>query len=181
MLFFFTLDTGRLLQKTHDTPAKREIHFKIKIHIFSLDSKTVEEMVNTHGINLFDKSQGFRKFYGKIRKTNALVRALAGKKGWFTGLRVEQTVTRIKTPIIDWDRNNNMYKFSLQANSLEREVLGKFESPSIPYNYLLKQGYQSLGYAPCTRPIGPEDDFRTGCLWWEEPESRDYGLYVKKI
>ena len=138
-------------------------------------------MVNTHGINLFDKSQGFRKFYGEIHKTNALVRALAGKKGWFTGLRVEQTVTRIKTPIIAWDRNNNMYKFRLQANSLEREVLGKFESPSIPYNSLLKQVYQSLGYAPCTRLIGPEDDFRTGCLWWERPESRDYGLYVKKI
>jgi|GEM_PF-6803570 len=35
MLFFFTLGTGRLLQKTNDPQAKREIHFKIKIYIFS--------------------------------------------------------------------------------------------------------------------------------------------------
>jgi len=35
MLFFFTLDTERLLQKTYDTPAKTEKHFEIKIHNFS--------------------------------------------------------------------------------------------------------------------------------------------------
>ncbi|MCX7696611.1 MAG: phosphoadenylyl-sulfate reductase [Bacteroidales bacterium] len=176
--FFFTLDTGRLPQDTYDTIEKTEKIFGIKIHLFFPDSNEVQTMVNEHGINLFYKSKELRQLCCKIRKTHPLKKALIGMKGWFSGIRREQSITRISTPIVDWDTTHSIYKFNPLVNLLEREVWELIEKYKIPYNQLQKQGYRSLGCLPCTRPISPDDDFRAGRWWWEEPESRECGIHM---
>lgn len=178
--FFFTLDTGRLPQETYDTLEKTEKFFGIKIHVFFPDATKVQNMVNEHGINLFYKSKELRQLCCRIRKSHPLQKALHGMKGWFTGLRREQSITRIATPIIEWDKTHEMYKFNPLATLLEKEVWELIETYKIPFNPLQKQGYRSLGCLPCTRPISPEDDFRSGRWWWEEPESRECGIHIHK-
>jgi 3'-phosphoadenosine 5'-phosphosulfate sulfotransferase (PAPS reductase)/FAD synthetase len=38
--------------------------------------------------------------------------------------------------------------------------------------------YPSIGCAPCTRPVTPGEDIRSGRWWWENPEDKECGLHV---
>ena len=176
----FTLDTGRLPQETYDTIAASEKFFGIKIKVLFPNSDAVEEMVSSHGVNLFYESIELRKLCCRIRKTDLLQRELQGKTAWFTGLRREQSVTRINIPYIDFDEANQLMKISPLADLSESEVWEYINSRNIPFNPMQKNGYRSLGCLPCTRAIGEDDDFRAGRWWWEAPESKECGLHVKK-
>ncbi len=48
----------------------------------------------------------------------------------------------------------------------------------VPYNRLYEQGYRSIGCAPCTRPVRPDEDPRAGRWWWELAEAKECGLHV---
>jgi len=50
----------------------------------------------------------------------------------------------------------------------------------VPYNKLHDQFYPSIGCAPCTRAIAMGEDVRAGRWWWEDPNSKECGLHVKK-
>lgn len=176
----FTLDTGRLPQETYDTIAASEKHFGIKIRIVFPEAEAVEEMVKSHGINLFYDSIENRKLCCKIRKTDPLQKVLKGKTAWFTGLRREQSITRINIPYIDFDQSNNMLKISPLADLSEQDVWNFIRQNDIPYNPLQGKGYRSLGCLPCTRAVGTDDDFRAGRWWWEAPENKECGLHVNK-
>ena len=43
---------------------------------------------------------------------------------------------------------------------------------------LHREGYPSVGCAPCSRAIAPGDDPRAGRWWWESPETRECGIHV---
>ncbi|HPB01624.1 MAG: phosphoadenylyl-sulfate reductase [Bacteroidales bacterium] len=176
---FFTLDTGRLPQETYDTIAATEQHFGIRIHSYFPDRHEVEAFVNQNGVNCFYESYELRKTCCRIRKTIPMDRALAGKQAWFTGLRREQSVTRINIPIFDLNENTGIIKISPLADMFEKEVWTEIEKNNIPFNPLQKKGYRSLGCLPCTRPISDDDDFRAGRWWWENPENKECGIHKK--
>ena len=177
--YFFTLDTGRLPQETYDAIAATEKKYGLKIHAQFPDREKVEEMVDEHGINLFYDSIEKRKLCCSIRKTQPLQRALKGKAAWITGLRREQSVTRINLPIFELDVHTGLIKINPIADLFESEVWDKIKELDIPYNSLQDKGYRSLGCLPCTRPVSAEDDFRAGRWWWENPENKECGLHVK--
>ena len=104
----FTLDTGRLFQETYDTIVATESRYGISIRIMFPNTQKVEEMVNTHGINLFYDSLELRKLCCHIRKIEPLQKALKGKKVWVTGLRREQPVTRYVMKVFEYDNSNKI-------------------------------------------------------------------------
>jgi len=176
---FFTLDTGRLPQETYDTIAATEKHFGIRIQSYFPEPAAVEKLVNTHGINCFYDSYELRKECCHIRKKYPMDRALAGHNAWFTGLRREQSITRITLPVFDLNESTGVVKISPLADMFENEVWAEIEKNNIPFNPLQKQGYRSLGCLPCTRPVSDDDDFRAGRWWWENPESKECGIHKK--
>ena len=50
----------------------------------------------------------------------------------------------------------------------------------VPYNALHDKHYPSIGCAPCTRAISVGEDVRAGRWWWEDPDSKECGLHVKR-
>jgi 3'-phosphoadenosine 5'-phosphosulfate sulfotransferase (PAPS reductase)/FAD synthetase len=42
---------------------------------------------------------------------------------------------------------------------------------------LYDRGYRSIGCAPCTRAVGPDEDERAGRWWWEESTIKECGLH----
>lgn len=176
---FFTLDTGRLPQETYDIIEKTEKVFNIRIECMFPDTMAVEDMVKTHGINLFYENTELRKLCCSIRKTEPLLRALKDKSAWITGLRREQSITRISLPIFELDTHTGLIKVNPIADLFEEEVWDEIRKKNIPYNKLQDKGYRSLGCLPCTRSITKNDDFRAGRWWWENPESKECGLHVK--
>lgn len=174
----FTLDTGRLFPETYDLIDITAKKYGIPVRIYFPDTKQVEEMVNTRGINLFYESIENRKLCCHIRKIEPLKRAFAGLDAWICGLRREQSVTRADTGMFEWDNKFGLIKINPLINWTEEQLWDFIERNNIPYNRLHNQGFPSIGCQPCTRAVEPGEDVRAGRWWWENPETKECGLHV---
>jgi phosphoadenosine phosphosulfate reductase len=175
----FTLDTGRLFPETYDIIDITQKRYKVKIEIYFPDASRVEEMVNEKGINLFYDSIENRKLCCHIRKIEPLKRALSQVDAWISGLRREQSVTRHEGKLIEWDTNNEKIKINPLIEWTERDTWDYIKNRNIPYNKLHDKGYPSIGCLPCTRPVAPGEDIRSGRWWWEEPAMKECGLHKR--
>ncbi len=175
----FTLDTGRLFPETYDLIDRTSKKYKKNIEVYFPESSEVEEMVKEKGINLFYSSIENRKLCCDIRKLRPLARAMKNLEVWITGLRKEQSITRVDMQMVEWDENNHLLKINPLINWTEDDVWQRIKEKNIPYNPLHKKGYVSIGCQPCTRAILPGEDPRAGRWWWENPETRECGLHKR--
>ena len=175
----FTLDTGRLNQETYDCMDAIRERYGIQIEVFCPDSNGVEKMVRENGLNLFYNSVELRKLCCGVRKVEPLNRALKGLDAWMTGLRREQAVTRTDVRRIELDEDHgNIIKINPLVDWSYGDVWDYIRRKSVPYNRLHKQGYPSIGCAPCTRAVKPGENLRAGRWWWENPNAKECGLHV---
>lgn len=173
----FTLDTGRMFPETYDLIERTEARYGMRIRVFFPDYRAVEEMVSTRGINLFYHSIENRKMCCHIRKIEPLKRALKGNKVWITGLRREQSPTRLDMCLAEWDEGNRIIKVNPLLEWTEKQVWDYIREHNIPFNTLHDKGFPSIGCLPCTRAIDPGEDIRAGRWWWENPDSKECGLH----
>lgn len=176
----FTLDTGRLNPETYDVIDRVRDKYGIQIEILFPDAAKVEEMGRRKGVNLFYHSADNRKLCCNIRKVLPLKRMLSSVDAWITGLRRDQAVTRLEVKRIEIDKTfGGIIKLNPLANWSNDDVWGYIRKNGVPYNELHDKGYPSIGCAPCTRPVKPGEDIRSGRWWWESPEVKECGLHVK--
>ena len=175
----FTLDTGRLFPETYDLIARTNKFFGIRMHTYFPDADKVEEMVASHGINLFYDSVEKRKLCCGIRKVAQLPRAFKDKQAWICGLRKDQSVSRFFNKLVEWDANNGLVKINPLINWTEKQVWDYIKKHNIPYNLLHDRGFPSIGCEPCTRAIEPGEDIRAGRWWWENELHKECGLHKK--
>lgn len=107
-------------------------------------------------------------------KVAQLERALAGKLAWMSGLRRQESATRSKAPIVSRDRRG-LVKVNPLANWTDLDVQGYIADHDVPVNPLLRSGYPSIGCWPCTRPVGPGEDARSGR--WAGQAKTECGLH----
>ncbi len=176
----FSLDTGRLPAETYTLIGEVERRYGTKLEIYFPDAGAVEPFVRSHGINAFYDSVELRKACCGVRKLEPLRRALAGRKAWITGLRAAQSVTRAGLPVREFDAANGLEKLNPLSDWTETEVWAYIRINEVPYNALHDQFYPSIGCAPCTRAIAVGEDVRAGRWWWEDPDTKECGLHVKK-
>jgi phosphoadenosine phosphosulfate reductase len=174
-----TLDTGRLFQETYDLLDITRKKYNLSIEASFPDATDVENMVNTHGINLFYDSIENRKLCCFIRKTEPLSIALQGMEVWICGLRRDQSVTRQEVQAVEWDNLQKMIKVNPLVSWSLDQVWQYIRAHKIPYNTLHDKGYPSIGCLPCTRAILQGEDIRAGRWWWESAENRECGLHQK--
>lgn len=177
----FSLDTGRLPAETYtlmQETAERYPSHPIKVYF--PDAAAVEAYVNQNGVNGFYQSIELRKSCCHIRKIEPLKRALAGNKAWITGIRRQQSLTRQDLGDREFDQDNGLMKFNPLIEWTEKEVWNYIRENQVPYNALHDKHYPSIGCAPCTRSIAIGEDVRAGRWWWENPETKECGLHVKK-
>ena len=176
----FSLDTGRLPTETYDLIAETERTYSTKLKLFFPQAEPVETYVRSNGINAFYESIELRKACCFMRKVEPLQRALKGKKAWVTGMRAEQSSTRVDLPLREFDAGNQLEKFNPLSDWTEQEVWAYIRMFNVPYNKLHDQFHPSIGCAPCTRAIAMGEDVRAGRWWWEDPLNKECGLHVKK-
>ncbi|MDB5928325.1 MAG: hypothetical protein JWR60_32, partial [Polaromonas sp.] len=90
----FVLDTGMLHAETVALIDRIEARYPVRVEVYRPDADTASAFVEANGLDAMYKSLGLRKQCCHIRKMEPLERALAGKKGWLTGLRREQSAAR---------------------------------------------------------------------------------------
>ena len=176
----FSLDTGRLPLETYDLIAEVKKHYGLALKLYYPRHDLVENYTRENGINAFYESVELRKGCCFVRKVEPLQRALAGRKAWITGMRAQQSATRDGLPVRAFDEGNGLEKFNPLSDWTEKEVWAYIKLNKVPYNALHDKFYPSIGCAPCTRNVTPGEDVRSGRWWWENPESKECGLHVKK-
>jgi phosphoadenosine phosphosulfate reductase len=174
----FALDTGRLNEETYEVSDALVERYRLKIDWYFPQHHAVEKLERTKGMFSFRESLENRHECCHIRKVEPLCRALSGLAGWVTGMRRGQGVTRSDLPAIEEDATNGgMIKINPLLEWTEEQVLEYAVDKRLPLNRLFKQGYRSIGCAPCTRAVQPGEDARAGRWWWENPEHKECGLH----
>lgn len=174
----FTLDTGRLFQETYDVFHKTLKKYQIDIKTYFPETSAVEELLNQKGPNSFYESVENRKECCFIRKVAPLTKALKGNSIWITGLRAEQSENRNDLDLFEYDEKFDIIKFNPLLKWTLEEVQKYLDVNNVPQNALHKQGFVSIGCAPCTRAIVPGEDIRAGRWWWESSH-KECGLHQK--
>lgn len=178
----FTLDTGRLNPETYDLMGRLTQKYGLDLEVLFPDAAEVESMVRSKGVNLFYESLENRKLCCEIRKLKPLARVLARYSVWICGLRREQSATRTGVKKIEIDTaHGGLLKINPLADWTREQVWNFINANKIPYNRLHDQSFTSIGCAPCTRAINPDEPERAGRWWWESSDTKECGLHpVKK-
>ena len=174
----FTLDTGRLFQETYDVFHKTLKKYKKEIKVYFPEASEVENLLKQKGPNSFYESVENRKECCFIRKVAPLTKALKGNSIWITGLRAEQSENRNDLDLFEYDAKFDIIKFNPLLKWTLQEVSAYLEKNNVPQNALHKHGFVSIGCAPCTRAITPDEDIRAGRWWWESSH-KECGLHQK--
>jgi len=107
-------------------------------------------------------------------KVGQLDRALADKDAWMSGLRRAESPTRAAAPIVGRDIRG-LVKVNPLATWSDADVRGYAADHDVPTNPLLERGYPSIGCMPCTRPVQPGEDPRSGR--WAGLDKTECGLH----
>jgi phosphoadenosine phosphosulfate reductase len=176
----FALDTGRLNEETYEVADAITDRYRVKIDWFFPQHAAVEKLEREKGLFSFRESLDNRHECCHIRKVEPLSRALHGLSGWITGLRRCQSVTRAELRPIEVDElNGGMLKINPLLEWDDEQVWAYAKERGVPTNRLHRQGYPSIGCAPCTRPVAPGEHPRAGRWWWENPEHKECGLHQR--
>jgi phosphoadenosine phosphosulfate reductase len=97
-----------------------------------------------------------------IRKVWPLDRALRPYDAWAGGIRRAESTTRSDTPVVAWDAKRRKVKVNPLATWSDAQVDAYVAEHGILVNPLREIGYTSIGCEPCTRPVTPGEDPRSG-------------------
>jgi phosphoadenosine phosphosulfate reductase len=170
----FTLDTGRLPEETHEMIETVRARYGISIETVSPDAEQVSAMVSQHGPNLFYRDVPHRLLCCHIRKTLPLAGKLAELSAYMVGLRRQQT--RARAAVKKVDLTVSPAKISPLADWTSEQVSEYTRKHDVPMHPLYAKGYASIGCAPCTRAIGPQEYERDGRWWWERSD-KECGIH----
>ncbi len=174
-----TLDTGLLHAQTLALLERIERRYGLRVERFAPEHRDVVRFVHRHGPLAMRDSVELRQACCALRKLEPMQRLLQGHEAWISGLRREQSEHRAAVPFQDTDADGRIKYHPLADWSLD-DVWHYVRTHGVPYNPLHDAGFPSIGCQPCTRAIGPGEDFRAGRWWWEASGPRECGLHGRK-
>jgi phosphoadenosine phosphosulfate reductase len=173
-----TVDTGRLPQETHDLIDLIRARYNVEVRVFHPEPTHLEDFVRAEGMNSFYRNPALRLRCCEIRKVYPLRRALASYDAWVSGVRRDHSANRAAAPRVEIDRDHGgIFKINPLADWTEEQVWEYVRKHDVPTNSLYRQGYSSIGCAPCTRAIRPGEDPRAGRWWWEGEGLKECGIH----
>lgn len=177
----FTIDTGRLPPETYDFMEAVRLRYRLALAVFLPAAEEVEALVAQHGVNLFYDGVPLRLACCEVRKVRPLSRALdcLGLDAWITGLRRDQAASRAGTRAVAVDpAHGGRLKINPLAGWSEADVQAYLRQHDVPLHPLYGRGYGTVSCAPCTRPVAPGEDPRSGRWWWETGATKECGLHL---
>ncbi len=97
-----------------------------------------------------------------LRKSTPLAEALHGYEAWGTGLRRAEAATRAGATEVCFDDTHGIVKVNPLVAWSDADVQRYAVEHDVIRNPLLARGYPSIGCWPCTRPVTPGQDPRSG-------------------
>ncbi len=154
----FFINTHLLFSETHQV--KRQLEEKYGCSFLEITPQlTLDQQSKRYGDELWKRDPNQ---CCSLRKVAPLKGVLSHYKGWMTGIRREQSKTRAHTEVVEWDETFGLWKLNPLAYWKEKQVWDYIHQHQIPYNPLHDQHYPSIGCYPCTQPVKPGEDPRSG-------------------
>jgi phosphoadenosine phosphosulfate reductase len=160
-------------------------HFAETLETRDAVASTYPVAVKTVGPSLLvhEHEADFGKLYDldadmccSIRKVWPLERALKPYTAWAGGVRRSEAPSRAATPVVAWDERRRKVKVNPLATWTDEQVEAYVAEHGIVVNPLRALGYTSIGCAPCTRPVAPGEDPRSGR--WSGLAKTECGLHA---
>jgi phosphoadenosine phosphosulfate reductase len=176
----FCLDTLRLHTETYDVIDRVRQKYGIDVQVLYPDLQAVDQMTRTLGYNCFYESVDNRKLCCGIRKVDPLNGLLGQLDAWVTGIRRDQATTRTDAAKVELDDvHDGITKLNPLADWTNEQVWEYIRANDVPYNELHDRGFPSIGCAPCTRAVAPDEDPRAGRWWWElDGYDKECGIHI---
>nr|WP_241756297.1 phosphoadenylyl-sulfate reductase [Actinomadura sp. RB99] len=152
------VDTGYHFAETIGTRDAVEAIYPVNV-INVTPSRTVEEQEAALGPRLYGRNPDL---CCHLRKVEPLGRALEGYMAWFSGIRRDETASRRNRRVVEWDRKRGMVKVNPILDWSQEEMDDYIEDNGVIINPLHYDDYPSIGCEPCTRPVAPGEDPRSG-------------------
>ncbi|TDD85483.1 phosphoadenylyl-sulfate reductase [Actinomadura darangshiensis] len=152
------VDTGYHFAETVGTRDAVEAVYPVNV-INVTPSRTVEEQETALGPRLHGRNPDL---CCHLRKVEPLGRALEGYMAWFSGIRRDETASRRDRRVVEWDRKRGMVKVNPILDWTQDDMHNYIEDNGVIVNPLHYDGYPSIGCEPCTRPVAPGEDPRSG-------------------
>ena len=92
-----------------------------------------------------------------------------------SGLRRAESPSRAEASILSLDLRG-LVKINPIATWTDLDVQGYIADHDVPVNPLVHQGYPSIGCQPCTHPVAPGEDPRSGR--WAGQDKTECGLHL---
>jgi phosphoadenosine phosphosulfate reductase len=108
-----------------------------------------------------------------LRKVEPLSRALKPFDSWITGRKRFQSGQRAALAVVEAE--DHRLKVNPLAGWSAAEVSGYMDRHDLPRHPLVARGYASIGCAPCTSPVRPWEDPRSGR--WRGQDKDECGIH----
>jgi phosphoadenosine phosphosulfate reductase len=168
----FNLDTGYQFPETLAVRERIKERYGIEVE-FVRPEQTVAEYEADHGGPLY-RLRPDQCCHD--RKIAPLRRAVAGYDAWISSIRRDQTQHRAAAGVVQWDGKFNLFKVNPLLSWTHNDVWKFVLKHEVPYNPLHDRGYPSIGCWPCTQPVAPGGDERSGR--WAGTAKKECGLHV---
>lgn len=166
------LDTGYHFPETIGT--RDAVEATLPVRMLSIEPvQTVAEQDASYGPELYARDPDL---CCQLRKVQPLADALGEYDAWATGLRREETHNRVIAPVIGWDARKKKVKVSPLARWTDAQVQRYIVENGVLVNPLVYEGYLSVGCRPCTRPVAPGEDVRSGR--WAGSAKTECGIHA---
>ena len=110
-----------------------------------------------------------------LRKTEPLDAALRGYTAWITGRKRNQTRDRAALDVFEADAAGRLKVNPLAAWSTA-DVNAHIDRHDLPRHPLVREGFPSIGCAPCTTKVAPGEDARAGR--WRGIDKDECGIHL---
>ncbi|WP_417727471.1 phosphoadenylyl-sulfate reductase [Roseovarius sp.] len=110
-----------------------------------------------------------------LRKTEPLQRALDGFDGWITGRKRYQSGTRATLDFFEVEDGTGRIKVNPLAHWAPEDIRTYMDENRLPRHPLVARGYPSIGCMPCTTPVKPGEDPRSGR--WRDQDKTECGIH----
>ena len=154
----FYLDTALLFPETY--ALRDRLARELGLQFTRVEPKfSVEEQATRFGPQLWAREPDF---CCQMRKVIPLRRFLADRKAWITGVRNGHSSGRARTGVVEWDAGNGVVKLNPLVRWETQQIWDYLHANHLPFNPLHLEGFPSIGCQPCTRPVRPGEDPRSG-------------------
>jgi phosphoadenylyl-sulfate reductase (thioredoxin) len=171
----FTLDTELLFPETYALWETMQRRYGLRIRAVR-PRQSVDEQAAIEGPALWEREPDR---CCELRKMEPLRATLAGYDAWITAIRRDQTPDRASAPVVGWDGRFGLIKINPLVRWTSADVRAYAGEHDVPYNPLHDRNYPSIGCIPCTSPVMPGEDPRSGR--WRGKEKTECGLHMIKV